>query len=51
MTTSLLSFIPSCGTCHWCASGRQNLCDLGMMTLAGGMISDGTSATIWPERT
>jgi NDMA-dependent alcohol dehydrogenase len=37
-----VSFIPSRGTCHWCASGRQNLCDLGMMTLAGGMISDGT---------
>ena len=37
-----VSFIPSCGTCHWCASGRQNMCDLGMMTLAGGMISDGT---------
>jgi S-(hydroxymethyl)glutathione dehydrogenase/alcohol dehydrogenase len=37
-----VAFIPSCGTCHWCASGRQNLCDLGMMTLAGGMISDGT---------
>ncbi len=37
-----VSFIPSCGTCFWCASGRQNLCDLGMTTLAGGMISDGT---------
>ncbi|HEY5250170.1 MAG TPA: NDMA-dependent alcohol dehydrogenase [Acidimicrobiales bacterium] len=37
-----VSFIPSCGTCYWCASGRQNLCDLGMFTLAGGMISDGT---------
>jgi len=37
-----VSFIPSCGTCHWCASGRQNLCDLGMATLAGPMISDGT---------
>ncbi len=37
-----VSFVPSCGTCHWCASGRQNLCDLGMTTLAGGMISDGT---------
>jgi NDMA-dependent alcohol dehydrogenase len=37
-----VSFIPSCGTCHWCATGRQNLCDLGMTTLAGGMISDGT---------
>ncbi|HTU38717.1 MAG TPA: NDMA-dependent alcohol dehydrogenase [Acidimicrobiales bacterium] len=37
-----VSFIPSCGTCFWCASGRQNLCDLGMATLAGPMISDGT---------
>jgi NDMA-dependent alcohol dehydrogenase len=37
-----VAFIPSCGVCHWCASGRQNLCDLGMTTLAGGMISDGT---------
>ncbi len=37
-----VSFIPSCGTCHWCASGRQNLCDLGATTLGGGMISDGT---------
>jgi Zn-dependent alcohol dehydrogenase len=23
------SFIPSCGTCPSCASGQQNLCDLG----------------------
>lgn len=37
-----VSFVPSCGTCHWCASGRQNMCDLGMSTLAGGMISDGS---------
>jgi len=37
-----VAFIPSCGTCFWCASGRQNLCDLGMTTLAGPMISDGT---------
>jgi len=36
------SFIPSCGRCFWCASGRQHLCDLGMSTLAGPMISDGT---------
>ncbi len=36
-----VSFIPSCGTCHWCATGRQNLCDLGAATLAGGMIADG----------
>ncbi|QLL06364.1 NDMA-dependent alcohol dehydrogenase [Mycobacterium vicinigordonae] len=24
-----LSFIPSCGTCRWCAEGMQNLCDSG----------------------
>ncbi len=37
-----VSFIPSCGVCFWCASGRQNLCDLGAYTLGGPMISDGT---------
>ena len=37
-----LSFVPSCGTCSWCASGRQHLCDAGSAALAGGMISDGT---------
>ena len=36
------AFIPACGTCFWCASGRQHLCDLGISTLAGPMISDGT---------
>jgi NDMA-dependent alcohol dehydrogenase len=36
-----MSFIPSCGRCHWCASGRQYLCDLGMTILAGPMMSDG----------
>ena len=36
------AFIPSCGICFWCASGRQHLCDLGISTLAGPMISDGT---------
>ena len=25
----VLSFIPVCGRCHWCAIGRENLCDLG----------------------
>ena len=34
--TSPSSFIPSCGTCHWCASGRQNLCDLGMARWPAG---------------
>ena len=23
------AFIPACGNCFWCASGRQHLCDLG----------------------
>ena len=37
-----MSFIPACGTCHWCASGRQHLCDLGIYTLVGPMFSDYT---------
>lgn len=36
-----MSFIPACGRCFWCASGRQYLCDLGMTILAGPMMSDG----------
>lgn len=36
------AFMPACGLCHWCASGRQHLCDLGMYTLAGPMMSDMT---------
>jgi S-(hydroxymethyl)glutathione dehydrogenase / alcohol dehydrogenase len=35
-------FIPSCGKCRWCARGDQQLCDRGIFTLAGPMISDGT---------
>ena len=35
------SFIPACGKCFWCASGRQYLCDLGMYILAGPMMGDG----------
>ncbi len=36
------SFIPSCGRCRYCSTGRQNLCDSGIATFAGGMITDGT---------
>ncbi|MGH9019471.1 MAG: NDMA-dependent alcohol dehydrogenase [Acidimicrobiales bacterium] len=36
------SFVPSCGRCHYCVSGRAYLCDLGAHTLVGPMISDGT---------
>jgi S-(hydroxymethyl)glutathione dehydrogenase/alcohol dehydrogenase len=35
------SFIPSCGTCRYCSTGRQNLCDAGATTLEGSM-PDGT---------
>jgi len=35
------SFIPGCGRCRWCASGQQNLCDLGMF-LVTGTRTDGT---------
>lgn len=31
----VMSFLPSCGKCRWCASGMQNLCDLGATLLAG----------------
>jgi len=36
------SFVPSCGRCRYCSTGRQNLCDNGAGTLGGGMITDGT---------
>lgn len=35
------SFIPNCGTCRYCATGRSNLCDLGASILEGNM-PDGT---------
>ncbi len=37
------SFVPSCGTCRYCATGRQNLCDQGGGAFLPGMITDGTS--------
>jgi S-(hydroxymethyl)glutathione dehydrogenase/alcohol dehydrogenase len=37
------SFIPSCGRCRWCVTGRSNLCDLGAFLFTKGQISDGTS--------
>jgi NDMA-dependent alcohol dehydrogenase len=35
------SFIPSCGICRYCSTGRQNLCDAGATILEGSM-PDGT---------
>jgi NDMA-dependent alcohol dehydrogenase len=37
------SFVPSCGRCYYCVTGRQNLCDVGAKTIRKGMISDDTS--------
>jgi len=37
-----VSFVPACGRCQPCASGKQYLCDLTAMTLAGPMMSDMT---------
>jgi NDMA-dependent alcohol dehydrogenase len=38
----VLSFIPACGSCVWCAGGHQNLCDEGA-NLTVGLQRDGTS--------
>lgn len=35
------SFIPSCGRCRYCATGRQSLCDMGA-TILDGCMPDGT---------
>jgi S-(hydroxymethyl)glutathione dehydrogenase/alcohol dehydrogenase len=39
----VLGFIPSCGRCPSCATGHQNLCDLGATLLTGQAIADGTN--------
>lgn len=31
----VMSFLPGCGRCRWCASGMQNLCDMGATLLTG----------------
>ncbi|MEV5301949.1 NDMA-dependent alcohol dehydrogenase [Amycolatopsis methanolica] len=35
------SFIPNCGTCRYCATGRQSLCDMGA-TILEGSFPDGS---------
>ncbi|MEX0426734.1 NDMA-dependent alcohol dehydrogenase [Nocardioides sp. DS6] len=35
------SFIPACGTCRYCSTGRQNLCDQGAQ-MQTGFLPDGT---------
>ena len=39
----VFSFIPSCGRCRWCATGHQNLCNMGAGALAGGRADDPSS--------
>jgi len=39
----VLGFIPSCGRCPSCSTGKQNLCDLGALLLAGRQVTDMTS--------
>jgi S-(hydroxymethyl)glutathione dehydrogenase/alcohol dehydrogenase len=35
------SFVPSCGSCRYCATGRSNLCDLGANALVGSFPDGG----------
>lgn len=39
-----MSFIPSCGRCKWCVTGRQYLCDEGAKLFNIGMMSDDREA-------
>jgi alcohol dehydrogenase (nicotinoprotein) len=34
----ICSFLPVCGHCRWCATGRSNLCDLGASILDGHLL-------------
>lgn len=38
----VLAFIPSCGRCYSCVSGRSHLCDLGAHMFDGYALSDST---------
>jgi len=38
----VMSFVPVCGRCRWCASGMEYICDAGIGTLTPGMPTDGT---------
>jgi S-(hydroxymethyl)glutathione dehydrogenase/alcohol dehydrogenase len=37
----VLTFMPACGHCRWCATGQQQLCDYGALIMEGLPISDG----------
>jgi len=36
------SWIPTCGRCRWCATGKGYLCDLGANIFSKKMVTDGT---------
>jgi alcohol dehydrogenase (nicotinoprotein) len=37
----ICSFLPVCGHCRWCSTGKSNLCDMGA-TILDGCLPDGT---------
>lgn len=39
----VFSFLPACGRCRWCATGHQNLCDLGASLGTNARAEDPTS--------
>ena len=39
-----VSFVPSCGRCRWCMSGRSYICNEGAKLFDIGMMSDGRDA-------
>jgi NDMA-dependent alcohol dehydrogenase len=39
----VFGFIPACGRCSSCATGHENLCDLGQYMAEGNQVSDHTS--------
>ncbi|MGI9595830.1 MAG: NDMA-dependent alcohol dehydrogenase [Acidimicrobiales bacterium] len=45
----VISFLPACGRCRWCASGQQNLCDMGRY-LRDGTRADGSFRLRQPGR-
>jgi S-(hydroxymethyl)glutathione dehydrogenase/alcohol dehydrogenase len=45
----VLSFLPMCGRCKWCASGMQNLCDNGRDVMTGTR-ADGAKRMTWDGR-
>jgi NDMA-dependent alcohol dehydrogenase len=36
------SFVAVCGSCHWCNSGMEYICDMGAQVMIPGMPTDGT---------